>query len=485
MRRGDRRGRTMAAGLTTLLVTSGAAVVGWSAATPAGPVHTADAYRPAGIGHGRGMSQFGAMEQAAAGASADHILLSYYPGATLAAVPRTPVRVRLTSDDGEPLDVYSDTGLLVGGRRVVAGQAAHLTPTPGGGADVVVSIDCDGDTLWRGHIDDPWAYPLDPGSNRPAAEHLRICGAGTYRGALGVALEGDAARTINEVDVEDYLLGVVPAEMQANWADRGGNEALRAQAIAARSYALAEHRYPYAQTCDTTDCQEYPGTEREDDRAAAAVRSTVGQVLLRTGRILRTEYSSAPDGGQPIDITTLDLGPAPQQLAAVPHPNIAPIPRPQTVIDAKYAETGGNSGPLGSPEGPELPLPGNLGTYRQFHNGVIVATAALGVQVIDLGALNALLHPVPRPADHPLHDATPAPGTAATPTPSPTPMAPVPATAPDANPAPAVAASAPGTSGAENAGAAAGWSSVEAPVRRPEAASAGAGVAPHAGATPR
>ncbi|WP_231387194.1 SpoIID/LytB domain-containing protein [Nocardia sp. BMG111209] len=468
-RRGDlpsrRRGRPAAAGLAALLVTSGAAAVGWVTATPVGPAHAAAAYRPTGIGHGRGMSQFGAMEQAAAGASADHILLSYYPGATLAAVPRTPVRVRLMSDDGETLDVQSDTGLLVGGRRVVAGQAAHLTPTSGGGADVVVTIDCDGDTLWRGHTDDPWAYPLDQGNNRPAAEHLKICGGGAYRGALGVALEGDAARTINEVDVEDYLLGVVPAEMQANWADRGGTEALRAQAIAARSYALAEHRYAYAQTCDTTDCQEYPGTEREDDRAAAAVRSTAGQVLLRTGRILRTEYSSSPDGGQPIDITTLDLGPAPQQLGAVPHPNIAPIPRPQTVIDVKYAETGGNTGPLGAPDGPELPLPAGLGTYRQFHNGVIVATAALGVQVIDLRALNALLHPVPRPADHPQPDEPPT--TAATPTPPPTPMASGPVAASNSTPSPA----APGASTPSVAATAAtgGGGAGEAPSRRQDA----------------
>ncbi|MCX4096621.1 SpoIID/LytB domain-containing protein [Nocardia sp. alder85J] len=429
VRRGDRwhgQRRTVPAGLAGLLTATGVVAAAWP--TP-GPPGENTAYRLAGIGHGRGMSQFGAMEQAAAGASADHILLSYYPGATLAAVPRSAVRVRLMSDDGETLDVYSDTGLLVAGRRVVAGQAAHLTPTPDGGADVVVTIDCDGSVLWRGHTDDPWAYPLDPGSNRPAAEHLKVCGSGAYRGALGVALEGDAARTVNAVDVEDYLLGVVPAEMQANWADRGGVQALRAQAIAARSYALAEHRYPYAQTCDTTDCQQYPGTEREDDRATAAVQATLGQVLLRTGRILRTEYSSAPDGGQPIDITTLDLGPAPQQLTAVPRPDIAPIPRPQTLIDAKYAETGGGTGPLGAPLGPEQPLPGDLGTYRQFRNGVIVATAALGVQVVDLGALNALLHPVPRPAGDLLPDrasGTPA-GTDSTPTPPPTPLASTPA----------------------------------------------------------
>lgn len=120
---------------------------------------------------------------------------------------------------------------------------------------------------------------------------------------------------MNRVDVEDYLLGVIPAEVQANWADKGAAEALRAQAIAARSYALAETRYPYAQTCDTTDCQVYPGTAKEDPRTAEAVASTAGMVLLRDGHVLRSEYSAAPDGGQPADIQTFEVGPTPAELS--------------------------------------------------------------------------------------------------------------------------------------------------------------------------
>ncbi|MGW5726909.1 SpoIID/LytB domain-containing protein [Nocardia beijingensis] len=345
-------------------------------------------YRPlAGPGHGRGLSQVGAFENARAGWVAERILAHYYPGATLGTVAPVPVpvRVRLAARDGSSPDVFAATGLRVAGRQLPPGQAAHLTPLPGGGATVVVTVGCDGDVLWQAQTDDPWVQPIDPRPNRPVAEHLTLCGGPSYRGALGVALDDGAARTINQVDVEDYLLGVVPAEVQPNWADKGAAEALRAQAIAARSYVLAEQRYPYAQTCDTTACQSYPGTEREDPRTAAAVAATAGAVLLREGRILRTEYSAAPDGGAPADIRTMDVGPAPEQLLSTA-PGEEPPTRAadtESAIDAEYRRIGGANSSLGTPIGPQMILPQHAGTYRMYTNGVIIATPTLGAQVVD------------------------------------------------------------------------------------------------------
>ncbi|OXR46562.1 Amidase enhancer [Nocardia cerradoensis] len=391
----------------------------------------------AGPGHGRGMSQVGAFDQATAGATADGILAHYYPGAQLGTTEPTTVRVRLTVYDNETLDVYSDSGLTVAGRRVVAGQAAHLTPTPDGGANVVVTIGCDGDVLWQGSTDDPWAYPADAGPDRPEAEHLKVCDGSSFRGALGVTQDGGHPATVNQLDVEDYLLGVVPAEMEADWADKGGAEALRAQAIAARSYALAEHRYPYAQTCDTTDCQMYPGTDKEDPRTVDAVHATAGQVLLRDGHILRTEYSAAPGGGQPIDIATLEVGPTPAELEAapaVPEAPAAPAPavpeqavRGNSAIDVKYAESGGAAGPLGDPMGPESLLPGKVGTFRLYQGGVIIATPTLGAQIVDYARLLQIAPQVSQSggenagAQAAAPGGTHSPGTAATPTPSPAP----------------------------------------------------------------
>ncbi|MGW5227908.1 SpoIID/LytB domain-containing protein [Nocardia niigatensis] len=281
----------------------------------------------AGAGHGRGLSQNGAFDKAAAGWNADRILANYYAGADLAEIGQTTVRVRLMEQDDKTLDLASDSVFYVAGRRVIPGQAAHLTPTAAG-ADVTITQGCDGDTLWEGSTDDPWAYPVTDGTDRPAGEQLEICGGNAYRGVLGVALDNGSPRTVNEVDLDDYLKGVVPAEMVAGWADKGGTEALRAQAIAARSYALAEERYSYAQTCDTEDCQMYLGTDKEDPRTTDAVEATSGRILVRDNRILRAEYSAAPDGGLPTPASAMEVGPALSDFpAATPE---LPFPNPQS-----------------------------------------------------------------------------------------------------------------------------------------------------------
>ncbi|MEU2173222.1 SpoIID/LytB domain-containing protein [Nocardia sp. NPDC019219] len=393
-------------------------------AVSGGPVDTP--YRPlAGPGHGRGMSQVGAFDHARAGWRAEHILAHYYRGATLATIAPTAVRVRLMARDDSSLGVFAAAGLRVAGREVAPGQVAHLTALPGGGASVVVTVGCDGAVLWQAATDDPWIHPVDPKPNRPAAEHLTLCGGPAYRGALGVALEDGAARVVNQVDVEDYLLGVVPAEVQPNWADKGAAEALRAQAIAARSYALAEQRYPYAQTCDTTACQRYPGTAQEDSRTAAAVAATTGAVLLREGRILRTEYSAAPGGAEPTDIHTLDVGPAPEELVTTapaedPRTQVAvtpgsPVdPRAQaavaeSAVDAEYRRIGGAASGIGTPLGPEMILPQRAGTYRMYTNGVIIVTPTLGAQVVDY---SRMLQEVPESAGSQAVSPSTAPGPA-------------------------------------------------------------------------
>ncbi|MGW4328385.1 SpoIID/LytB domain-containing protein [Nocardia sp. NPDC004573] len=400
-------------------------------------------YRPlAGPGHGRGMSQLGAFDQARAGWGAERILAHYYRGATLGTIAPTAVRVRLMARDDSALDVFAAAGLRVAGREVAPGHVAHLTALPGGGANVVVTVGCDGAVLWQAATDDPWIRPVDPRPDRPASEHLTLCGGWAYRGALGVALEDGAARVVNQVDVEDYLLGVVPAEVQPNWADKGAAEALRAQAIAARSYALAEQRYPYAQTCDTTACQRYSGTAQEDPRTAAAVAATRGTILLREGRILRTEYSAAPGGAEPTDIHTLDVGPAPQELITIA-PTVDPRtqaavgpgspvdprtqaavapgspvdPRTQaavaeSAVDAEYRRIGGAASGLGTPLGPEMILPQRAGTYRMYTNGVIIVTPTLGAQVVDY---SRMLQEVPEASGPQAFSPSTSPGGAAPP----------------------------------------------------------------------
>ncbi|WP_433592395.1 SpoIID/LytB domain-containing protein [Nocardia sp. CA-145437] len=311
-----RRRGLLTLSLAVAATTGGTAVLVW--AWPGNALHLT-----VGAGHGRGLSQHGAFEKAAEGWTADRILANYYSGADLAGIGATSVRVRLMEQDDKTLDVVSDSVFYVAGRRVIPGQAAHLTPTASG-ADVTITQDCDGNTLWEGSTDDPWAYPVTEGTARPAEEQLEICGGNAFRGVLGVALDGDAFRTVNEVDLDDYLKGVVPAEMIPGWADQGGAEALKAQAIAARSYALAEDRYTYAQTCDTTDCQMYLGTDKEDPRTTEAVDSTSGRVLVRDNHILRAEYSAAPDGGPLTPASAMEIGPALTDFPAVQPQGLLP-----------------------------------------------------------------------------------------------------------------------------------------------------------------
>ena len=400
-------------GATPALLLAGAVAVGGGAWTV-----TQIELAARGDGHGRGLGQNGAYDYAKQGWTAEEILLHYYEGTTLGTLPESKIAVRLQGRDDKTLDVYSDVGATVAGQSLGPGEAAHLTPTPGG-ANVTITTGCNGAVVWEGTTDNPWVDPVDAGPGRPADEHLMLCDDNrSYRGALGVALEGNAFRTVNYLDIEDYLLGVVPLEMQPGWADQGGAEALRAQAVAARSYSASEGRYDYAQTCDTTSCQMYGGSDVEDQRTTEAVQSTAGAVLMDAGEIVHAEYSASSDrdgmaenalakapptvpGADPApeDFPQLTLDEAeapllvqPETAAATTIPQDGTAPRTgESLIDAKYREIGGTNSDIGAPLGPEMRMPGGGGTFRTFAAGVIVDTPRLGVQVLDLSAFQQLL----------------------------------------------------------------------------------------------
>lgn len=114
-----------------------------------------------------------------------------------------------------------------------------------------------------------------------------------YRGSLRLVADGDAVRVLNVVDLESYLRGVVPSEMMPSWP----TEALRAQAVAARTYTLA-YLDPEAayDVCATDECQVYRGRDAEHPASDAAVADTAGEVLTFAGAIARTYYH-ADSGG--------------------------------------------------------------------------------------------------------------------------------------------------------------------------------------------
>lgn len=142
-----------------------------------------------------------------------------------------------------------------------------------------------------------------------------------YRGAIDVVSSSSGNRVVSDVRVEGYVRGVIPREIAASWAyagDGAGANAVRAQAVAARSYGLAQNRsytYPgsssrYATTCDTTSCQVYGGSARRSSATGAitnvehvatdaAVLATADVVRrwpsghARAGQIVSTEFSAS------------------------------------------------------------------------------------------------------------------------------------------------------------------------------------------------
>ena len=120
-----------------------------------------------------------------------------------------------------------------------------------------------------------------------------------YRGDFYITNWGKNGMTlINDIPLEDYLKGVVPAEMPSKW----NKEALKAQAIAARSYAVAtknagKHGSKGFDLVDTTADQAYGGATAEKETTSQAVDETKGIVLVQNKKVLPTYYH-ASSGGQ-------------------------------------------------------------------------------------------------------------------------------------------------------------------------------------------
>jgi SpoIID/LytB domain protein len=280
-------------GLATSIVASGATI------QPAGAA-TQIVITGHGWGHGRGMGQYGAYGYATAfGWNHQQILDHFYGGTTMGALaPGQPMRVRLTRRDNQYLGVTSNAPFVVGGVVVDPTRAVWIRQESDGRFHAFVAFTCTGDAVWDWYFTDGYvssAVP-DPGNNLGLM--LTICGDSTYRGRLQLVSDAGALRTVNELDVESYLRGVVPREVPAGWPAA----AVQAQAVAARSYGWSENRYWYAKSCDTTACQVYGGAGRdgvplEHPASDAAIAATSGQVrVVAGGAVARTEFSSSTGG---------------------------------------------------------------------------------------------------------------------------------------------------------------------------------------------
>jgi stage II sporulation protein D len=275
----------MARSFVTVLVAT-LALTGGSAPTPAADLPALRA-KPTffvsgrGWGHGLGMSQYGAYGYAQHGWKYDQIVKHYYTGVTLGQAPIKRVRV-LLSDGVARATIGSKQAFKVVGAD---GQSFVL---PAGTYKVGLGFkakDPDDPTAKP----QPLAYPIEfrPGSNAVALNGR------AYRGLLRVLKTGSKVRVVNVVDLDFYLRGVVPSEMPKDWAP----EALKAQAVAARSYALSHLHagggfdlYP-----DTRD-QVYLGIPHEAPTTTAAVNATAGVVVFYKGKVASTYFFSTSGG---------------------------------------------------------------------------------------------------------------------------------------------------------------------------------------------
>jgi SpoIID/LytB domain protein len=234
-----------------------------------------------GWGHGVGMSQWGAFGQAKAGRDYRTILSYYYPGTTLGPSPTpVPSKLRVLVADGlSSVTVTAKAAIAV----VDAAGTRVRVPSPFTlGAGLV---------LRRGS---------GPPSSLQSPVTLRAVGGGrltvgdkTYRGALRVVKADGKLQLVNVVSLEAYLLGVVPGEMPKDWP----LDALEAQAVAARTYAVANivTGKSYDLYSDARS-QLYYGAEVEAPGPTRAVTQTRGQILSYDGAPAQTFYFSSSGG---------------------------------------------------------------------------------------------------------------------------------------------------------------------------------------------
>lgn len=129
----------------------------------------------------------------------------------------------------------------------------------------------------------------------PTQEGLVRIGENWYRGRVLVVPTEEGLTAVNYVDLEEYLYSVVGSEMPTSWP----LEALKAQAIAARTYALYQRQTGANAVFDvgnTTTWQVYKGISEETASTQSAVRSTEGQVLIHNGQMIQSVFHSASGG---------------------------------------------------------------------------------------------------------------------------------------------------------------------------------------------
>jgi len=258
---------SLAARTATILLATGAMLIPASA-------HASWTVKGHGFGHGVGLSQYGAYGFAEQGRSYKKILGHYYQQTKLGKAGGEPIRVLLASGRGSV--TFSGAGNACA-ERISARRKYSLTASGGG----VELRSPDGDKI------------TECGTEGKAGKGVKIGGVGRYRGDLVARNDNGSLLVINQLGVESYVMGVVANEVPSEWP----TQALRSQAVVARSYGLATDRDgPFDQYADTRS-QVYGGRSSETKATNAAVKATSGEVVKYRGETAITYYFST-SGGQ-------------------------------------------------------------------------------------------------------------------------------------------------------------------------------------------
>jgi stage II sporulation protein D len=253
--------------------------------------------RGAGFGHGIGMSQYGAYGLALQGVGYQAILGRYYTGTQLAQVSSEPeVRV-----------------LLQGGQRKYSfSGAARIGDQPLDPAKTYNVVRGDTGLVLRDGTTKLFTTAPPLRVDAPALAGTSVPGIrnGQYRGAFEFRPSARGISAINALGLESYVRGVVSAESPSAWPA----EALKAQAVAARTYAITSRAGSISDGFDQyadTRSQVYKGVAAETPSTDAAVAATAGQVVTYGGQPVTTFFFST-SGGHTENIENVFVGSAPK-----------------------------------------------------------------------------------------------------------------------------------------------------------------------------
>jgi SpoIID/LytB domain protein len=244
-------------------------------AAPAGQV----SFCGHGFGHGVGLGQYGALGMAQAGIGWQRILTTFYSGTNLAAVPDQTVRVRLHAAGSTITPRFSGASIQDQAGNAIAhiGADAAVTFSRNAGGSVTCSACAGKGGPQLKLVPDPGAVFQVSGSG------IRYHGEAWLDGSSGLTV-------INHISVEAYLQGL--AEVPSSWP----LNAIAAQIVAARTYALYHLGGGLYDVEDTTASQVYGGYDRETPQQNAAVAATGGQAVFFQGHLVDAVFSSS-DGG--------------------------------------------------------------------------------------------------------------------------------------------------------------------------------------------